>query len=148
MAIDPLEVTAAITNSYRRYLKTSFRLRDPALAELFHKELEKFQFTNGPILEATPPFKAGCSLSGLATEGLLDPLLKDLIDKSHPYLKTKPLYLHQERAIRKALRGRNLVISSGTSSGKTECFLIPILNHLVREYRKGELRPGVRALLL
>ncbi len=148
MAIDPLEVTTAITDSYRRYLKTAFRLRDPALAELFHEELGKFQFAKGPILEATPPFKAGCSLSVLATESLLDPLLTDLIYESHPYLKTKPLYLHQERAIRKALRGRNLVISSGTSSGKTECFLIPILNHLVREHREGKLRPGVRALLL
>ncbi len=148
MAIDPLEVTTAITDSYKRYLSTSFRLRDPVLAELFDEELEKFQFAKGPILEATPPFKAGLSLSDLAAEGLLDQLLADLIYESHPYLKTKPLYLHQERAIRKALRGRNLVISSGTSSGKTECFLIPTLNHLLREHREGKLGPGVRALLL
>jgi len=148
MAIDPLEVTTAITDSYRRYLKTSFRLRDRALAGLFHGELEKFQFVNGPILEATPPFKVGCSLSMLAREGLFDPLLTDLICESQPYLRAKPLYLHQERAIRKILGGRNVVITSGTSSGKTECFLIPILNHLVREHREGKLGPGVRALLL
>jgi ATP-dependent helicase YprA (DUF1998 family) len=56
--------------------------------------------------------------------------------------------LHQEKAIRKILNGRNVVITSGTASGKTECFLIPIYNYLLREYKEGKLTPGVRVLLL
>jgi len=62
----------------------------------------------------------------------------------------RPLYLHQEQGIEKVVRGgRNVIISTGTGSGKTETFLIPIFEHLLRERRAGTLdQPGVRALLL
>ncbi|MHA1578346.1 MAG: DEAD/DEAH box helicase [Candidatus Freyarchaeota archaeon] len=99
-------------------------------------------------MEATPPFERGCYLKDLIQEGLLNKRLEDFIFYAFPYLRDYPLYLHQERALRKILNGRNVVIASGTSSGKTECFLIPIYNHLLEEYREGRLTPGVRALLL
>ena len=61
----------------------------------------------------------------------------------------QPLYVHQETAIRKFLAGRNLVVSTGTGSGKTESFLVPILNSLTRgAARRERSGPGVRALLL
>jgi hypothetical protein len=60
----------------------------------------------------------------------------------------RPLYLHQEQAIRKAAEGRNLVVATGTGSGKTECFLLPVLSALAAERAIGNLGPGVRALLL
>ncbi|MBP9019848.1 MAG: DEAD/DEAH box helicase, partial [Bacteroidales bacterium] len=133
MAIDPLKVTQNIRESYIRYLTSTFRLRDANLRKLFYREVEKFLFTNGPILEATPPFKNGCYLKDLVQEGLLTKRLESFVYDSLPYLRENPLYLHQEKALRKILSGRNLVIASGTSSGKTECFLIPVYNHLLRE---------------
>ena len=57
--------------------------------------------------------------------------------------------MHQEQAIRKVAAGRNVVVATGTGSGKTESFLLPILDALSAERaREGTLRPGVRALLL
>lgn len=157
MAIDPLKLTQNIEKSYVRYLTSAFRLRDANLRRLFHQEVKKFRFTNGPILEATPPFKKGCYLRDLIDERLL---LTRVLGLTHPnYVKGKQknsffilrdnlLYLHQEKALRNILTGRNIVIASGTSSGKTECFLIPIYNYLLKEYEEGKLTPGVRALLL
>ena len=55
---------------------------------------------------------------------------------------------HQEQAIRKAAAGRNLVVATGTGSGKTESFLLPMLSALTAEHAAGTLGPGVRALLL
>ncbi|MBY8854650.1 DEAD/DEAH box helicase, partial [Saccharothrix sp. MB29] len=60
----------------------------------------------------------------------------------------RPLYRHQEQALHKAAQGRNLVVATGTGSGKTESFLLPVLDSLVGEHARGELGPGVRALLL
>jgi len=157
MAIDSLKVTQNIRESYVRYLTSTFRLRDANLRKLFHQEVENFWFTNGPILEATPPFTKGCYLKDLINKGLLAQELFDLTypryvdgEQKNPLftLRNKSLYLHQEKALRKILKGRNVVIASGTSSGKTECFLIPIYNHLLREHKEGKLTPGVRALLL
>ncbi len=148
MAIDPIKVTQNIRESYVRYLTSTFRLRDADLRKLFQQEVEKFWFTNGPILEATPPFKNGCHLKNLIQEGLLTDGLEDFIHDALPYLRENPLYLHQEKALRKILNGRNVVITTGTSSGKTECFLIPIYNYLLKEYKEGKLTSGVHALLL
>jgi len=148
MPINPIKLTQEIKENYTRYLTSAFRLRDEKLRELFYQESGKFWFTNGPILEATPPFKSGCYLKNLINQGLLSKTLKDFIYDALPYLRDNPLYLHQENALRKILNGRNVIIASGTSSGKTECFLLPIYNYLLKEYKEGKLTPGVRALLL
>jgi superfamily II DNA/RNA helicase len=148
MAIDPLKLTAAIRGSYNRYLTTAFRLRNQNLQELFYGAVEAFNFLNGPILEATPPFQDGCTIKKLVEERIFEPQFEKLLYSAFPYLEVNALYQHQEKALRKILAGRNVVIASGTGSGKTESFLIPILNHLFAEHRKGQLTPGVRALLL
>lgn len=43
---------------------------------------------------------------------------------------------------------QSLVVTSGTGSGKTECFLVPVLNHLANEVDAGEDTEGVRALFI
>jgi len=64
-------------------------------------------------------------------------------------LGDRSLYLHQEEATRKVFgKKRNVVVATGTASGKTETFLYPILLHLYREFQTGQLGPGVRALIL
>ena len=148
MPIDPFKLTRAIRESYTRYLTTAFRLRDQKLQTLFHQEVGKFWFTNGPILEATPPFRSGCFLGELVKDGVLSKECENFLYRSLPYFQKYPLYLHQEKSIRKILNRRNIVIASGTSSGKTECFLLPIYDHLIKEHKDGKLKPGVRALLL
>jgi ATP-dependent helicase YprA (DUF1998 family) len=148
MSIDPLKLTRSIKESYDRYLTTAFRLRDMNLQNLFYKAVEDYKFMNGPILEATPPFKNGCSISILREQRIFDEAFEEFLYRAFPYLKESTLYLHQEKALRKVLTNRNIVVASGTGSGKTESFLIPILNHLFKEYQQNTLSSGVRALLL
>jgi ATP-dependent helicase YprA (DUF1998 family) len=130
-----------------RYLKTTFQINDPDLAALFKATVEEHEFVKGPILEATPPFRKGCTLRHLIDEGILSPRFESLNQNLLPL--DRPLYLHQERAIRRTVgEGRNLVVATGTGSGKTEIFIVTILNTLFRQQESGLLNPGVRALLL
>jgi len=55
-------------------------------------------------------------------------------------------YVHQLRAWEAAQAGRSFMVTSGTGSGKTECFMIPMLNDLLRTHKPGQ--TGVRALVL
>lgn len=148
MPINPISASRDIAESYISYLTTAFPLRGRELARQFGVELSRpGRFVKGPILEATPPFMSGVSVADLTAEGVLSREFMRVPESQLP--PNRPLYLHQERAIRKAVSARrNLVVASGTGSGKTETFLVPILNHLFRQKEKGKLGPGVRALLL
>lgn len=150
MALHPLKVTDAIRDAYVRYLKTIKPFQDPELRREFAQALEEpNRLVRGPILEIAPPFRTGKSLRDLVEEGLLSPRFEALCRDNEALPYERPLYVHQERAIRKAVARRNIVVSTGTGSGKTETFLIPILNALLREEEQDTLsQPGVRALLL
>jgi len=148
MPINPIALTDSIRDGYIRYLISSLKLKDPLLKESFYEEVKKFGYINGPILEATPPFKEGCRFNDLVEEGLLNRLFENFIYESLPYLKDNNLYLHQEKALRKIINGRNVIIAAGTGSGKTECFLIPIYNFLINKFVEKKLTPGINALLV
>ena len=61
----------------------------------------------------------------------------------------RPLYSHQQRAIEKVQAGRNVVVSTGTGSGKTEAYVLPILSHLLSTKTTGKQHaPRARALLV
>ncbi len=48
-------------------------------------------------------------------------------------LGTSPLYLHQSEAVLSALEGENVVVVTGTASGKTLCYNLPVLNDLLSD---------------
>lgn len=144
--MNPIELAREIEERYRRYLKTTFYFRDPELRASFEEALSSGHLRKGPYLEATPVFKRGQtpralfqSLVGFQPD---EGFLKVVQDN------TPLLYQHQEQAIQGMFDGRNVVVATGTGSGKTEAFLYPILIHLYQEFQAGKLCPGVRALIL
>ncbi len=145
---DPIAAAKSIGESYRRYLKTRYSPVDASLREEVYRALDgQFESEKGPYPQLTPDYATGASLSDLVSEGLLHPRLTQLDSSVFPPERT--LWLHQERALRKAKMCRNLVIATGTGSGKTECYLLPILHQLLTENDEGTLnQSGVRALLL
>ncbi|GAA4301250.1 hypothetical protein GCM10023162_02350 [Klenkia terrae] len=146
-ALDPLVASRAVTDTYQRYVKTLVDVRDEAMARSFAAAVDHGgALAKGPYLEATPAYSPGASLADLIDEGVLHRGFASLASAAMPL--DRPLYAHQEQAIRKAVAGRNVVVTTGTGSGKTESFLIPIINRLVTEEAQGSLGPGVRALLL
>jgi len=160
MALDALETTRRIEERYRRYLFSTFAPKRTQLREAFRHALEgdagatsgaaggRIALTNGPFLEATAPFVTGPSVEELVADGILGTEMARL--SAAGFDAERPLYAHQAKAIERAVRDRaNLVVSTGTGSGKTETFLLPILDGLAREIETGSIdQPGVRALLL
>ncbi|MBO4541054.1 MAG: DEAD/DEAH box helicase, partial [Bacilli bacterium] len=59
-----------------------------------------------------------------------------------------PLYRHQIEAIERVEKGHSIVVTTGTGSGKTECFLYPILDQIIKDIKANGPRPGIRAILL
>ncbi|WP_341326862.1 DEAD/DEAH box helicase [Methylotuvimicrobium sp. KM2] len=132
------------------------------LASYFGKEAGlPGSFLADPVFEATFGWQsADLSLEELSgkllhknlVHALSKPQIKDLTENYTFDIKQSP-YRHQLEAWRALIEGnpsRSVLVSSGTGSGKTECFLIPILNDLAieLEQRQGDPLTGVRALFL
>jgi len=144
--MEPVTLAREIEARYQRYLNTTFYFLDSALRASFKEALEAVgHLSKGPYLEATHVFKRGRTTKELfeellgrqADEGFLGSMERD-----------RPLYSHQEEAIRRVYDGHNVAVATGTASGKTEAFLYPIILHLYREFLSNTLGPGVRAVVL
>lgn len=111
-------------------------------------------FLAPPVFEHTFGWhEAELHLGDLQSEGLLSPSLLDTLANAPAYRfpKTAHPYVHQLHAWRTLLNEppRSAVITTGTGSGKTECFMVPILEDLVREHEHSNaVLVGVRALFL
>lgn len=147
MSMNPRTTTDKIRSDYKSYISSILTVRDEEINTLAREEVNKKEFVKGPYLETTLPFKDGKSLKELAEEGLISKEFSKM-GKSVHYEDWK-LRIHQQRALEHIINDdRNMVVSTGTGSGKTECYLYPIFNELMREKEQGELDSGVRALLI
>lgn len=143
--MNPLFLSKQVEQGYRQYLQTTFYFRDPVLRASFRAALDAGHVRKGPYLEATPVFQRGAN-PRMLVRSLLGP---DVDEGFLSALKgDRSLYSHQEEAISHVFADKNVVVATGTGSGKTEAFLYPILFHLYREFVRGELNAGVRALIL
>lgn len=149
---DPIIASDNIKNSFIDYITTSFRIGDTIYAKKLQVELEKEGYVaRGPYLDISGSYQAGLSIKDLIVEGEVSSLfaqLEPIPEKELEIKLERPLYSHQETALRKANAGRNLVVTTGTGSGKTECFLIPVINALLREQEAGKLDHAVRAIVI
>ena len=138
--------TEKIHQRYVDYLTTSFFFSDPDLRQSFRDALGKEGSLRKEASEEHFEFKEGVRACQLASEYFSDHDVNHLL----PALIDGALYDHQERAIRNAFsEKKNIVVATGTASGKTESFLYPILFELFRQHLKGKLHePGVRAMIL
>lgn len=147
MSMNPRSTTDKIKADYRSYVSSILTVRDSEISQLAKNEVKHTAFVKGPFLETTLPFKDGKSLKELADAGIISKEFSKMGENVH-YDDWK-LRIHQERAIKHIIEeDRNMVVSTGTGSGKTECYLYPVFNEIMREKEAGTLDPGVRSLLI
>lgn len=118
---------------------------EPELRDAFWKALsEKDVFCLRPLVTSIPVYKPGPIGADLIERQQFPRLAKSLQRLNRrEFDLSRSLYEHQALAIEKAQQGRNLIVATGTGSGKTECFMLPILDDILR--RTGE---GIRAIIV
>lgn len=147
MSMNPRETTDKIRVDYQDYIASILSVKDQQITELAHSSVRSTEFVKGPYLETTLPFVEGKSLKKLAEDGLVSKEFGKMGSSVH--YEDWNLRIHQENALRHIIEDkRNMVVSTGTGSGKTECYLYPIFNSIMREKENGTLDAGVRALLI
>jgi ATP-dependent helicase YprA (DUF1998 family) len=81
------------------------------------------------LLQLNPSYEMASTIQDLVNEGKLHPLCTEIFcaDNGDPIR----LYLHQQEAIEKALHRKHFVVTSGTGSGKTLTYFVPIFESIL-----------------
>ncbi len=145
--LNPVVLSQAIKDTFADYVSTTLSISDARYAELLKTELRKDNImAKGPYLELGDAYKTGATIRELIADGVMSPLFERF---GQGFKLSRPLYVHQEKAVRNAVNGDNMIVTTGTGSGKTECFLMPVVNALLREQEaEGRLDDGVRAIVI
>ena len=147
VALNPVAYTEHVVRSFLRYQLTAYPFADPRLHAQMREllsldETRRSPLLKGPYVSLSRPFRHGAAVDALIGEGLLHPHLRERI----PDAITR-LYGHQERALRAIAAGRTTLVSTGTGSGKTECFLYPVVSRCLA-LRDADAPPGVSAVIV
>jgi len=123
------------------------------LVEELNGNNKKTRFIAGPVFEATFAWEKGDkTMNDLVAEGLLQSSLVTAMDnnKDHRFGRDWYPFKHQLEAWRTLTNTtHSVVVTSGTGSGKTECFMVPILNDIAAEIEESAQQiEGVRALFI
>ncbi|MYC30855.1 MAG: DEAD/DEAH box helicase, partial [Chloroflexi bacterium] len=134
-----------LNNVYRKYIESAFPLRYPNMAvERRRLYAESDVLSQPPLLEPTPVYpSSGLTLSDAAAQ--LSEEYRGVPDLAQELLGDSGIRLwkHQWESLKTVLdEKRDLVVTTGTGSGKTECFLLPVLAELARESKSWPASPA------
>jgi DEAD/DEAH box helicase domain-containing protein len=146
----PSRVIEHVLDGYKRYYDSAFWMRDPGIMEERRALLSSDGvIAQDPLLESVPQYPSvkdiaqSCMDAGLSKH--VATWLGHVVFGAAGDIKLRE---HQAQALETSLRAsgtgkHNVVVTSGTGSGKTESFLLPVIARLIEERRAG---PGVGAL--
>lgn len=142
MKKNTIEIIDQIKYEFSNYVYSTFTIEEKEYEEKLKEKLARESFFNGPYLHTVLPFMTTKCISELIVDDVFDREIRKLNLDIH-----RPLYQHQLNAALQINRKNNVVITTGTGSGKTESFLYPILNHIIKE-KKRKNSKGIKAILL
>lgn len=156
MSIRPFETLERLRHRMAEALISQSGMRHAALTGYLRETLSRSQGAGAlippPVLEGAFPFVPAMETLGDLSGTLLDEttvaaLVGDGSGEGYSFPVNRHPYLHQITAWKTlgAINPQSAIVSAGTGSGKTECFLVPMLDDL---YRRNERVKGVEAIML
>jgi len=134
--LDVFDLRSRLVEDYARYTRSFIKIADPAIRAKVDTELEAGVFWPEPLLQLNPTFRPGGTIDDLVSEGTLNPECAKIfrIGKTDSDLTGEQLILHthQTEAIKKAKEDKSYVLTSGTGSGKSLTYIVPIVDHVLR----------------
>src|ERR1039458_7505573 len=129
MSLHPIVALNHVIDEYREYLLSEFRAKDPGLKQALERELDRPLFlAQEPFFQAHRPFQHGKRWHDLPIDTRLASVMEARSQSEH-------CYVHQSHAI-EGLLSRDagpVVVTTGTGSGKTEAFLLPVIQNAIED---------------
>ncbi len=139
MPFDVFALRDEVVREYQSYVKSFINILDSKLLKYVTKTLDQGRLWPDPVLQLNPAFERGSDLKTLAREGVILP------ETARFFGEHLLLYRHQEEALRVARQRKHYIVSTGTGSGKSLTYLLPIVDDIFRNDAKNQ---TVRALIV
>ena len=136
-----------LIKDYRNYTEGFLEIREPCLKEFVKLQLDNGALWPDPLLQINPSFAKGRSVDQMVHSGQLHPLCEQIFrygKKANPPGVIACLHLHQEKAVLASQTGKPYVLTTGTGSGKSLSYILPIVNHTL-QLGSGK---GIRAIVV
>ena len=134
--MDVFELRTGLIDTYRDYATSFMRIRDDRIRTCVEEALDSGRLWPHPRVGMNPAFEPGGAIEDFVGDGVLHRGASSIfrLDKSSSDAIGRPLslYQHQTEAIRTAADDRNYVLTTGTGSGKSLAYIIPIVDHVLR----------------
>ena len=139
MPLDIFQLRDRVVEDYRAYVKSFINIKDQRVQDYIERQLKAGELWPDPVLQLNPAYVAAEILSELAAQS---EIRGETARFFGPALR---LYQHQREAISLGLQGDSYVVTTGTGSGKSLTYLVPIIDQLFRTDPQDQ---HVRALLI
>lgn len=134
--LDVFNLSDTLIKDYERFARSFVQIKSPELRSKVDAGYADGRFWPVPLLQVNPHYKEGSSIRQLTGKPGLHPRLAELFadpraaDQDDD--RTLKLWRHQEQAISLALAGKSFVVTTGTGSGKSLCYFVPIIDAVLK----------------
>ena len=144
--MDVFALRQKLIKDYATYIQSFICINDKRISEKVDQELEDGLLWPEPLIQLNPSFEPGAWINALVDQGLLHPDCRRIFCLKAAGKAPNPLRLHrhQTEAIEAAKSGDNYVLTTGTGSGKSLAYIIPIVDHVLRQ-GSGK---GIQAIII
>ncbi len=139
MALDVFELRERVVGEYKDYVESFVNVFDGRIDEFVRQRLDEGELWPDAVLQLNPAFEMDQTLRELAASGAVTP------ETAQFFGEDLRLFRHQREAIDIAQRDESYVVTTGTGSGKSLTYLVPIYDAIIRNEPE---RHSVRALLV
>ena len=149
--MDVFGLRKRLVDDYEEFTRSFINVRDPRIEDVVDRELAEGLLWPESLIQLNPSFRPGATIDELCDQGVLHAANRAIFRRN----KTEGaagaagssalrLHQHQEDAIRVASNGANYVLTTGTGSGKSLTYIVPIVDRVLRE-GPGK---GIRAIVI
>ncbi|MGH7009418.1 MAG: DEAD/DEAH box helicase, partial [Caulobacteraceae bacterium] len=142
--MDVFDLDRRLVGDYERFARSFTQIRAPDIREQVATLYASGRFWPEPLVSINPRFEAGPTVAELAAQSVLHERTAQIFRADGAPIR---LHRHQEQALAKARAGESFAVTTGTGSGKSLCFFIPIIDAAVRARQVGE-APRTRAIVI
>jgi hypothetical protein len=132
--VDVFQLRQHIIDEYAGYTDSFLNIHDDAIREHVREALERGRLWPDALIQLSPAYAQDLTVADLAASGVVHPRCAEIFrapDRSGG-LQPLRLYHHQRRAIDLASQHQHYIVTTGTGSGKSLAYIIPIVDHILK----------------